>query len=332
VQELPRERLVGPDALRLIAIFAVVCIHAFDYPGVDHSPTGDAVLVVSRFAVPFFFIASGFFMGRSAFQGTAAQAARIALRLSVIWLFWITVYLAISYARTGEILQFWHARTLLTLVVQGYSAYHLWFIPSLMMSSVCVLMAKRLFGWTVCLVLAICSYAVGFALINYLRFPDPYTHHTIASAERTAFGFALVMGGYWLSAVRRLPGLQVSIWILLFGLCGQFIEVYLGHAITEKPVAELEFVFSTAVFAAGAFLVALQLDLHSMPLALRLSSRYVLGIYCVHLLFIKIIMTYAHVQSTTFTLAVIAVLSFTLSAATAVAIGFIKPLRRLVRA
>jgi surface polysaccharide O-acyltransferase-like enzyme len=332
VPELVRERLVGPDALRLVAIFAVVCIHVFDYPGVDHSPTGDAVLVVSRFAVPFFFIASGFFMGRSASQGITAQAARIALRLSVIWLFWIAVYLAVSYARNGEILQFWHMRTLLTLMIQGYSAYHLWFIPSLIMSSVCVLMAKRLFGWTACLVLASCSYAVGLALINYFRFPDPYAHHAIASAERTAFGFALVMGGYWLSAARRLPGLKASVWILLFGLCGQFIEVYLGHAITGTPVAEIEFAFSTALLATGALLVALQLDLHSMPLALRLSSRYVLGIYCVHLLFIKIIMTYAHVQSTTFTLAVVAVLSFTLSAATAVAIGFAKPLRRLVRA
>ena len=46
------------DALKIVAAFFVVCIHVH-FPG----DLGRCVIAVARFAVPFFFMVSGFFLG-----------------------------------------------------------------------------------------------------------------------------------------------------------------------------------------------------------------------------------------------------------------------------
>lgn len=47
------------DAMRLLAAFSVVCIHYWIVPG---SMVSRYVIVAARFAVPFFFMITGFFL------------------------------------------------------------------------------------------------------------------------------------------------------------------------------------------------------------------------------------------------------------------------------
>ena len=62
------ERLVSLDACRVVAIFAVIVLHTMPFYGTRLLGGFDGYIAAAlnqgaRFAVPFFFLASGFFFG-----------------------------------------------------------------------------------------------------------------------------------------------------------------------------------------------------------------------------------------------------------------------------
>lgn len=55
-------RDAGIDGLKLLAALAVIAVHVGDYRPL-HDDVGDYIRLLSRWAVPFFFIISGYYMG-----------------------------------------------------------------------------------------------------------------------------------------------------------------------------------------------------------------------------------------------------------------------------
>jgi len=148
------QRIGSVDVCRVIAIVAVICLHTnpfgqdrpLDHPVkwyllnlfVDH---------FSRFAVPFFFSASGYFWGMKIRNGVSVAGASIpmAKRLGAIYAFWCLAYLLPYNITTipalglmGPIkLSYWKLLTLahrpVPILFLG-DALQLWFLPALLCS------------------------------------------------------------------------------------------------------------------------------------------------------------------------------------------------------
>lgn len=171
------------DGLRAVAAFAVVCLHTHPFGaslGLAETPAltvlGFIIRVLSLFAVPVFFMLSGFYFARrAASQGPWAALKRMFLRLGPAWLAWSLIYGLLPRSSLLRTMGFWpglkaswlalgHAawNHPLNLIFEG-TLYHLWFIPALLLAaSVSALLwrepARRLLP----------PLAVGFYLVGLL--------------------------------------------------------------------------------------------------------------------------------------------------------------------
>lgn len=134
----------GLDAFRLVAAFLVVAIHTSPLWSVNQSADFLLTRVVARLAVPFFFMASGFFLARSA---GPRPLARFLAKNARLYGLCILLYLPLNWY-LGD---FGHpnllARSLRDLLWNG-TVYHLWYFPALLLGG-CIawLLWRRLPRW-----------------------------------------------------------------------------------------------------------------------------------------------------------------------------------------
>src|SRR5689334_7803246 len=81
-------RLASIDCFRFLAFLCVVAIHTAT------DPITRVLSEVGRFAVPFFFTASGFFLISDA-ENWRLPAQRVVRRVMPIFVFWLLVYVGI---------------------------------------------------------------------------------------------------------------------------------------------------------------------------------------------------------------------------------------------
>lgn len=123
------KRYYGLDTAKFVASFAVVCLHT-SYGKLDGNIV-ELIRLFSRWAVPYFFIVSGFF---SSLQSTNRPSALFSkggriYRLVKLFIVAQLVYGSLQLIREGSLLH------------KGYFIgfyYHLWFIPSLIIGTLIV--------------------------------------------------------------------------------------------------------------------------------------------------------------------------------------------------
>lgn len=154
------ERNYSIDFVKFFAIFAVVCIHTGTLSGVQfgaiNGDEADFIIdILGRFAVPFFFVASGylFIQKINTIDSTKQQFTyfkKYTLKLAKLWTAWFAFYfmydLAINYIETEKSVQALQAMfqeylasyiTWETLYYgAGHTQYHLWFLLALIWSTV----------------------------------------------------------------------------------------------------------------------------------------------------------------------------------------------------
>jgi surface polysaccharide O-acyltransferase-like enzyme len=160
----------GIDLVRLLMAFAVVLLHALPKP-VDTPGGAPWVILLAtacRAAVPFFFVAAGYFMRPpSSLRWSVVQ--RPLLRVVPAFLVWVALYHAASVVLGVP------ARAMRwTDLFSGGLAFHLWFLPALAAAMILVTAGIAVLGrrWTrvLCCVLAACALAVGsYHLLSGLR-------------------------------------------------------------------------------------------------------------------------------------------------------------------
>jgi len=280
-------RLIALDGMRGVAACFVVLIHVF--PGWQEYPWTEVYLRqgVARFAVPFFFAASGFFMAAKevSFERTWPRVKSI-FKLYFIWsLIYLVMPRMTLVAELGwsgayeQKLRFLQKAELLLLVGPGF---HLWFLISLMSSMLAFVWLKPRIGlaWLTCLALAL--YVLGALSKGYAQ---------------TAFGielpingrnfiffslFPFCLGAYvkqWVNAEWMTVRLGVALFI--FALCAHIAEgAFLQHTYGVRPVDD--FVFATAFMGVGALIIGVKGNslLASKPLVVL--GGLSMGIYVLH--------------------------------------------------
>lgn len=302
----PAPRMATVDAWRFIAMLAVIAIHTLPQQVSDPAIAAhwlDASFLftqVARFAVPYFFIVSGYFWGSRAARSTdVLRDSWPAMRRMVgLFVVWSLVY-ALPHdpwsIRDGGAWQpfrvaWWHLRHQLespsTLLTQGTTS-PLWFLVGLLSAmAISAWFVQR--RWYRALgVIAILLYVVQLLSRPYR---DTIVGLPIDFNTRNGPFVATLffVTGLWLS--RRAPRASwaaTGVGLFVIGLAmhlaeNWFVTMNLGVRASQ------DFVIGTYPMGAGIALVALS----GRPIAytnqLARLGAYTLGIYVVHALFVEV--------------------------------------------
>ena len=292
--------------VRVCAILGVIVIHATPFESAT-LPIGrslDLATVlnqIARFAVPFFFVVSGFFWSRKVAETGQVRGPTVALarRALLLWLGWSLIYLlplnlydALARGASGPLKVLWWNLVAvrehpLIALLEGTSP-HLWFLVALIgcavISAACEFFRAR---WAL-VILALVLYAVGLAGQAYPRAPFGFA---LDPAFRNGHLFALAFfaTGAWLQR-RGVQGtwLPVGIALAAAGLGLHLLEVELNHRLWGMPL-ERDYVAGTYLLGVGAALIALSGTRAFHWERVAAVGPWVLGIYASHMVFVALL-------------------------------------------
>lgn len=289
-------RMEWIDALRFVAFVAVVVLHVVWI----ETRTLDAhglVTSATRFAVPVFFIVSGYLIGRS--ERDAGEVIVGAFRrLLPLFLFWEIVYnvvnawiISLDYPPPPSNVRE-SMRWLAVTVYGGGAAFHLWFLVWLGVSTVVVvglLQAGRKVAWAG----AIALFLVGLAIGPYGEFTGAIDHvgfltnRPLSFTARNGpfFGPLFLMIGH----ASARGAIRVPVWVSITAIvCGLALQTGEGVLISQhgnKAVANYDVLAATPLFAIGVFLLFAEFPANAARRVMAKFGRLSLGMYCLHALF-----------------------------------------------
>lgn len=294
-------RINSVDSFRVLAILSVVGIHSFAF-----WTTPDAyvwVQLFNRFAVPFFFISSGYFFTQKALAGgdATAMALTTAKHLALIFLIWSCVYaLAPAFipknwanlAQNGwlpELLKQFHLSLMdiqqrpIFHLFQG-PGFHLWFLPALLCAQLLLAFSLRFNQLETFMLLAVSLFLFALLAKPYANFG--WGMHIAFDARNGPFFSTLFVAmGAWLAYKKIRPKLSVALAIFVLGYVMQWIEAHYLHSINPAmPVTGNDYLVGTILLGLGAMFIALAMPSIGTTSKIYRLAPYVLGIYVIHIL------------------------------------------------
>lgn len=278
----------GIEYLRLIGFFAVVVIHAnaLDLFG-DWRVTGYVSDQLSRFAVPGFFIISGYLWKREEIAKPHAASWKLVSKIVPIFVAWIAIYMIAEFSGLYPREFGVKIAAYLAVPFTGGPGFHLWFLSALVLGSALCWIAIDRFGERTALISACCLYASGVLIGTYghlwgLRFPLFTYRNGIIEAP------VLLMIGYLLQGSRFLHANRLFFATMALG--GIVVQISEGILSGRFP-ATVEYSFGTVPFSVGLFGLFLSVNISD-----RGWGKAVLGAYLIHLFVLKVLA--AHLVST----------------------------------
>lgn len=295
------DRIRSADTFRVLAIVAVIALHTARHDGARAVGQGwDLPTVLDgaeRFAVPLFFILSGYFWAQPDGDPRAQwrRALQLCRRVLAIYAGWVLVYAAVD--AIGAVWQdgwaiavqrlaaAWRSNRLglQRVLLEGLTP-HLWFLPALACAALAsgALLARRL--RTLLLALALVLFALGLAGKAYALTPLGWpTRFNLRDGP--FFSLLFFVTGIELRR-RRLPAtLWPGLLLALAGFALQLLEVRWLHLRFGAGLVQ-DYVASTWLYGLGAGLMALSDAPALRRPALATLGPLVLGIYASHYLFV----------------------------------------------
>lgn len=297
-------RIAGLDALRVPAIFAVICLHCLPFEG--HAFEGplfhaiaDAVKLGARFAVPSFFILSGYFFGKRLRSGAkpGGTLLRYTKRLLLVFAVWSLIYLVlpVNLRQIGQygVLRntYWKWSMIweqpLSFLFEGGST-HLWFLTALV-SGLAVLTLFVAKGWqrglaAVCIALYALHFLAGPYKRSRLGFVLPFDPRNGPLVSTLFVGI-----GWFLSSDRLRVKTVVAVAIAAGGLLLHALEAFHLRSLYGVSPGQQEFLLGTIPFATGLVLLFLaNADWGNGRFCAALGGL-TLGVYVAHPLCIRLL-------------------------------------------
>lgn len=297
------ERIHSIDSMRIVAMLFVVAIHTDPFRGLGTYGNTINFLIDStgRFAVPFFFVTSGYFFARkTARRDPVDYFAERAAAISSLYAFGLAlsapVFLGGAVVRASaenrdaasvalrRLLEF---TSPLELVYYGNSVSEiLWFLPALLVSLglICVFTAAEKTAYLVPISLGL--HVIGLLGASYTMFADvPFEVR-----DALFFGFFYTSLGYVICSSDWRPDAERSRRYLgatlLFGALHVGERYALGYALTEETIGETVYAssYSVATALVTLSLFAFLLSRPDLGKTTPLPSwgNYAVGIYVTH--------------------------------------------------
>lgn len=289
------ERNYAIDFIKFFAIFAVVVIHTFPLD----SQIGLFILDnLSRFAVPFFFVASGYLFGKKVINAAESvlyfkkYVIKI-FKLYACWLFFYTFYDVIIIYQNGsdiqqELVKYFDEFTILNLLYygKGTSGYQLWFLTSLIWSIIILFIFFRLKKINVLLTISLILNLIGLFGQSYSVF------HKISINTRDALFFGLfytTLGFSFAFNLQFIKFRKINVNIYLFFIFS-LLQVMEGYILDKiLPGRHGEYFISTIFLTVFLFAFALNNKHFGKGLFITKIGGNALGIYIIHVFFIKLV-------------------------------------------
>lgn len=291
------ERNYAIDFIKFFAIFAVVVIHTFPLD----SQIGLFILDnLSRFAVPFFFVASGYLFGKKMLntREPVLYFKRYVIKIVKIYVCWLIFYsiydILVIYQSHSNVYQnlmkYFEKFTMLNLLYygKGTSAYQLWFLTSLIWSIIILFIFFRLKKVSLLVALSLILNIIGLLGQSYSLI------YNISISTRDALFFGLfytTLGFFFAYHSHFFKSLKINanIYLYLFFVFS-FLQVVEGY-ILEKILSGShgEYFISTIFSTVFLFSFALNKKQLGKGLFITKVGSNALGIYIIHVFFIKII-------------------------------------------
>lgn len=279
-----KPRHAGIDLFRWFAFIAVVCIHTATMGGDVSMMAGR----LSRWAVPLFFMASGYFIGaRIDDPGVIWRSTK---RIAPLFIVWVLVYLVVRDSWPETVKQ-WQ-----DLLINGGSGFHLWYLPSLLSCIAVLALLRRRLDWPVVLGIAGAVFIGGLAFGSYSGLLD-LNQRVWNPRNGPIFGLIFVTLGAWLAVNKPVVPLR---WAALAFAVFLITDVAERLWLATTGPTYIDFTVSSLFVGAAAFLTARAWD--GEPFArwnLDILGRYSFGMYAMHMLFLYGIHKHFHPKGPT---------------------------------
>ncbi|MFC6767439.1 acyltransferase [Natrinema soli] len=298
------ERISSIDATRIVAMVGVVVIHTnpFEGFGLYGNLANFLIESTARFAVPFFFMASGYFFAlKIARSDPTTQFLKRVSDISSLYLFGLLLTFPVFLAGTAVQASV-ENRDIVTSVVHELAAFVspveliyygtsvseiLWFFPALLFSYLLIYLCINHGLSAYLLPISLGFHLVGLLGSSYTMFVDvPF-----AIRDGLFFGFFYTSLGYSIYSHEWQPAADRSTLYLgltvLFGALHIGERYVLGYVITESTVAQgvywASYTIGTALVAVSLFVFLLSRpDLGTDTAVPSWGRNYAVGIYVAH--------------------------------------------------
>ena len=339
-------RITSIDLFRIWGIIAVVAIHTVPFTSLQNLGGGFTAVVgvldlLLRFAVPFFFVTSGYFFGKSILRGEGPLHVllRYIRPLAVMFFAWSLIYaFVVDWVQVGwttGVLGTVYAHFLTTMrqvlhhplrfLLYG-TMPHLWFLPALMLSltliTACVLSrTERLVVPT-----GLALYILGLSGGAY-RYTSLGLHTPASAVGPLLFAFIFVAAGFHLAFFKKVS-VKFALVLVLAGYTLLVIEATLLWDLFRIGVSKASnhYLFGELPYGVGVFLLARTTRSFGPERWVRFLASLSPGIYLAHLLFALPMRSLTPILLWPLSVAVV----YGLSAALVVCLSYYAPTRPLV--
>lgn len=290
------ERNYSIDLIKFFAILSVLVIHIFP----KDNQIGLFILDnVSRFAVPFFFTASGYFFGKKMKNNRDSKRAftRYIIKLLKLYLCWLFFYIVIDVLMTSigtgnprrELKEYINHFTFPDLVYygKGTSGYQLWFLTALIWSFVILFVFYKFKKINHLLLISLLLNIIGLFGQSYsvfYAFPISTRDSLFIGLFYTTLGFFFAFN----ERLKRSIGKSVKIQLIII-FCLLTIQVSEGYLLEKVlSAAHGEYFLSTIILTFVLFCFALNNNNLGKNLFITEIDGRSLGIYVVHVFYIEI--------------------------------------------
>lgn len=331
------------DTIKLIAAFFVVCIHTKTTSKLDHFEQGSFSFIVdniARFAVPFFFMVSGYFIDFSDFK----KLGKRLLTIAVVCFIWSVIFVQIRTHNNLDYPEFYFTaqaysndvyNTLYKVFFYGYER-HLWFFPAYIIAAILLAILPKK-AWLLATLAGI-FYIIGISgqqlsfiyPSNLFQTPIPF-QDWLQQIYFTRSGLFLAFPCMTAGWIIKQKQWQLSPLIASIAILSLFVLQYYESVsmINNFDTYTAEYYLSTILLSAAILLFAT--NYHTkQPLPLKLSTLSA-GVYIIHPLFMYLfIICYPAVFEHDYWPFLFTPLLFILSLITAYIIKLIPGLRKLI--
>jgi len=298
-------RIDSVDTVRFFAIISVIILHAGPFRQAGNESDIyryiDVILnQISRFAVPFFFIISGYFWGNKINNGhsIAKVTGNFLRRVFIIFIAWSIIYIlpynltALNeYGILGPVrVAYWNVFNLFSdpaaLFFQG-TKVHLWFLVSLMFSMIIayIFICNKIENELI--VISLLMYFFGILAKSYSNTPVGI-HVDFNTRNGPFFSTIFFITGYFFSKQEtKKYWYWYGFLILIFGCILHFSEIYILWKYFDTSPYQ-DYVVGTYFMGIGTSMMALSGHACITIPWLSCFGKYTLGIYAIHYIFIDI--------------------------------------------
>ena len=276
------------DALRVLSLLGIVTLHVAGGGFADNKPLGFVLDELSRFAVPVFFLMSAYFWKDADLARPLRLVGRVAWRVlpafAVVLALTIALHLLDHPGRPGFDLT---PGGFTLLLWSGGPAFHLWFLPALVLGTAVVALLLKTVGlrWTI--VATLLLYCAGTLIGAYSK---PLLGHGFPFwMDRNGLFFAPVflVAGIVLrrhrAELERLPVPAIAAALVAFAA----LHVAEGYFVVGRYGLGHDYSLATLGYALSVAILFMRLDLRS-PIWSTLGQA-TFGAYLIHLLVLRVL-------------------------------------------